>query len=47
MAIDDVTEGARGDLRRVTSGLTALRKAGLETPARRAALELMLLERRG
>lgn len=46
-AIDDVTEGARGDLRRVTSGLTALRKAGLETPARRAALELMLLERRG
>lgn len=47
MAIDDVTEGARGDLRRVTAGLTALRKAGLETVARRASLELMLLERRG
>ncbi len=46
-AADDVTNGARGDLRAVTSGLALLRKVGLEATARRAALELMLLERRG
>lgn len=46
-AADDVTNGARGDLRTVTSGLAVLRKVGLESTARRAALELMLLERRG
>ena len=46
-AIDDVTEGAKGDLRRVTSGLQLFRFVGLETVARRAALELLLLERRG
>jgi hypothetical protein len=45
-AIDDVTDGARGDLRDVTQGLALLRAAGLETTARRAALELMLLERK-
>ena len=47
LAIDDITEGARGDLRRVTGGLQTLRRIGLETAARRAALELLLLERRG
>jgi hypothetical protein len=46
-AIDDVTEGAKGDLRDVTRGLQMLRAAGLEDTARRAALELLLLERRG
>lgn len=47
VAIDQVTEGAKGDLRDVTEGLVVLRRVGLETAARRAALELMLLERRG
>ncbi|MCB2093439.1 MAG: hypothetical protein KDE11_03445 [Rhodobacteraceae bacterium] len=47
LAIHDITEGARGDLRRVTGGLQTLRRVGLETTARRAALELLLLERRG
>lgn len=42
-----VTEGAKGDLRDVTEGLVLLRAAGLETTARRASLELILLERRG
>lgn len=46
-AIDHVTEGARGDLRDVTAGLQLFREVGLETVARRAALELLLLERRG
>lgn len=46
-AIDDITEGARGDLRDVTGGLRFLREIGLEETARRAALELLLLERRG
>ncbi|MCB2110395.1 MAG: hypothetical protein H6895_08165 [Defluviimonas sp.] len=46
-AIDKVTEGARGDLREVTEGLQLMRAVGLETTARRAALELVILERRG
>jgi hypothetical protein len=46
-AIDQITDGARGDLRDVTEGLAFLRHVGLETTARRAALELVLLERRG
>lgn len=46
-AIDDITEGARGDLRDITGGLRFLREVGLESTARRAALELLLLERRG
>lgn len=46
-AIDEITDGARGDLRDVTEGLAFLRHVGLETTARRAALELVLLERRG
>lgn len=47
LAIEAVTEGAKGELRDVTEGLTLLRSVGLESTARRAALELLLLERRG
>lgn len=46
-AIDDITEGARGDYRRLGAGLRMLRFAGLETLARRSALELMVLGARG
>jgi hypothetical protein len=46
-AIDQITDGARGDLRDVTAGLRLLREIGLESVARQAALELLLLERRG
>jgi len=42
-----IATGVQGDLRGVTEGLALLRVAGLEDVARRAALELMLLERRG
>ncbi len=47
MAIDDISDGAKGDLRRLEAGLVLLRRAGLERVARRAALELIVLERRG
>lgn len=47
LAIDAIARGVRGDLRGVTEGLSALRLAGLESVARRTALELMILERRG
>lgn len=46
-AIDRVRGGVQGDLRGVTEGLSLLRQVGLEDVARRTALELMLLERRG
>jgi hypothetical protein len=46
-AVDAVAMGVQGDLAGVTHGLSALRKLGLEDVARRTALELMLLERRG
>jgi len=46
-AIDRITEGARGDVADVTDGLALLRRVGLEDQARRAALELLILERRG
>jgi len=46
-AIGHVTDGARGDLRDVTAGLFLLRHVGLESVARRAGLELLLLDRRG
>ena len=39
--------GAEGDLRAVTDALALLRQVGLEDVARRAALQLMLLDRRG
>lgn len=47
LAIDKITTGATGDFRAVTEGLALLRRLGLEGSARKAALQLMLLERRG
>ena len=46
LAIEALTGGARGDLRQVGAALTLLRTLGLETAARRVALELLLLEPR-
>lgn len=46
-AIDSIGRGVQGDLRGVTEGLSLLRAAGLDSVARRTALELMILERRG
>ena len=46
-AIDDIADGVQGNLAGVTQGLSLLRLVRLEGVARRTALELMLLERRG
>ena len=46
-AIDKIERGVQGDLDGVTDGLALLRKIGMEKAARRTALELLLLERRG
>jgi hypothetical protein len=46
-AVEKIERGVQGDLDGVTDGLAMLRKLGLEKAARRAALELLLLERRG
>lgn len=46
-ALHLITDGALGDVADITSGLSLLRQVGLEDTARRAGLELMLLERRG
>jgi hypothetical protein len=46
-AIDAIRTGVQGDNAGVTRGLSLLRQVGLEDVARRTALELMLLERRG
>ncbi len=46
-AIEKIERGVQGDLDGVTDGLSLLRTVGLEKAARRAALELLLLERRG
>jgi len=40
-------QGADGDLKDVRKALLLLRSVGLEDTARRAAIQLMLLERRG
>jgi hypothetical protein len=47
LAIDSIGRGVQGDLRGVTEGLSLLKAAGLSAVARRTALELMILERRG
>ena len=47
LGIDSIGRGVQGDLRGVTEGLSILRAAGLTGIARRTALELMILERRG
>jgi hypothetical protein len=46
-AIDRIARGLTGDLRGVTDGLALLRQVGLEDVARRTALQVLLLERRG
>ncbi|WP_128514353.1 hypothetical protein [Tabrizicola thermarum] len=46
-ALDSIGRGVHGDLRGVTEGLSLLRLVGQENVARRTALELMILERRG
>lgn len=46
-AIDRIENGVQGNLAAVTEGLSLLRAVGQERIARRTALELMLLERRG
>jgi hypothetical protein len=40
-------EGEAGDMRAVTGGISVLHKLGLEDVARRAGLQLLLLDRRG
>lgn len=47
LAMSRIEHGTAGDLRGVSEGLSVLRHIGLEDAARRAGLELMLLERRG
>ncbi|MCU0902130.1 MAG: hypothetical protein MUC82_16850 [Cypionkella sp.] len=47
VAIDNIGRGVQGDLRGVTEGLSLMRMVGLDSMARRTALELMILERRG
>lgn len=46
-AMGRIELGLGGELVKVTEGLSILRKLGLENVARRTAIELMLLERRG
>ncbi len=46
-AIERISNGAEGQLTDVTLGLAVLRKLGMEDAARRTALQLLLLERRG
>lgn len=47
LAMARIETGLHGELGKLTEGLTMLRQLGLEDMARRTALELMLLERRG
>ena len=46
-AMERIAEGATGDRRGVSEGLALLRHLGLESTARRAALQLLILDRRG
>lgn len=46
-AMSRIEDGVTSDPRAVTEGLALLRRVGLEDLARRAALQLMILERRG
>ena len=46
-AMEHIGHGTAGDLRGVTDGLSTLRRIGLEDVARRTALQLLLLDRRG
>ncbi|MBI1172754.1 hypothetical protein GC209_15265 [bacterium] len=46
-AMQILHQGEAGDLRAVTEGLSTLRAVGLDDVARRTALQMMLLDRRG
>lgn len=46
-AVDRITRGVQGNLDQVTEGLSILRMVGLEDMARRTAIQLLVLERRG
>jgi len=46
-AINTLAEGARGDVNRLSEAITTLRALGFEDAARRAALQVMILDRRG
>lgn len=46
-AISQIARGLQGQITQVSDGLSLLRHVGLEDVARRTALQLMLLERRG
>ncbi len=47
LAIEEVARGVEGDMTAIAQGLSLLRSVGLDGVARRTALELMILERRG
>lgn len=47
IALVQLAEGAQGNLRSLSQSLAALRAAGFEDTARRAGLQLLLLDRRG
>jgi hypothetical protein len=47
MALARIADGSASDPRRVAEGLALLRRVGLEDLARRTALQLLILERRG
>ena len=47
LAMNKIVSGLHGNVADIAAGLSVLRLLGLETAARRTALELMLLERRG
>ena len=47
LAIAQIGRGLQGEQREVSEGLAALRLLGLADAARRTALQLVLLERRG
>ena len=47
LAMTKIESGLHGNVSDIAEGLSVLRLLGLETAARRTALELMLLERRG
>ena len=42
-----MTDGARGDLNKLSDAIALFRAVGLEDVARRAALQAMILDRRG
>jgi hypothetical protein len=46
-ALDLLTLGATGELDELSDGIALLRALGLEDTARRAALEILVLDRRG